>query len=208
MSKKELLVNSLDQQQKKKAYREVMEACQRTIRDSKGNITVLAGLQIFHKYFDLNKPILDINSIIPEQNDWNPLTISTYFSKYEESKTLVSLGANPNYKLKNDVSLLHIASNQGNLSLCDFYIKKGISIDVQNSLGVTPLMYACEAGHLELVKFLVTNKANYMLKDKQQKTCIDYSKEKNHDNIVKYLNFFYLNQDLAIKDIKKPIVKV
>ena len=208
MNKKESFVNTLDLNQQKKAYDEVLAACIRNIKDSKGRTTIVAGLQILHKYFDSHNPILDINASVPEQNDWTPLMFSTYYSKYEESKVLVSLGANLNYKTSKNLTFLHLASNQGSIGLCDFYIKKGILIDSQDSSGITPLMMACESGNLDVVKFLLNHKANYMLKDKEQKTCIDYCHKNNHEHIIKYLNFFYLNQSLDKKDVKKPIVKV
>jgi ankyrin repeat protein len=80
---------------------------------------------------------------------------------------------------------LMIASIEGNLS-----IVKYLSLDKKaniNSLGWTPLQYACTRGHLEVAEFLVVNGAKVNALSPNNSTALMMSVMSGNEYLVKYL---------------------
>jgi GA-binding protein transcription factor beta len=53
-----------------------------------------------------------------------------------------------------------MAAAHNNLELVKLILAKGVKIDARDSVKMTPLHWAAEAGHLDMVKFLVANGAD------------------------------------------------
>jgi hypothetical protein len=57
-------------------------------------------------------------------------------------------------------TLLHAAAAWGHLAMVRELLKRGASIDLQTSLGLTALMHAVYMGHLSIVLVLLQHSAN------------------------------------------------
>ncbi|NCQ52298.1 ankyrin repeat domain-containing protein [archaeon] len=188
--------------------KEILDACNRQFKNSKGKEDSQEGIKIFKKYFNKDNPRFDINKPLPGQGDWNALAFTTYFNKIEESKFLMQLGADSNNKLSGNISLVSVAARDGKAALCLYYLKNGSNVDGASDDGMTPMMRACEAGHMDVVQVMIPFKPNIMLKDNKAKTCLDYGLMNGHYPIVRYIEYFYLQNSIPLKGnsvIKKAI---
>lgn len=88
-----------------------------------------------------------------------------------ESKADVNIQANllpfgdAEFHHYSKIAPLHYAAVNGDIHMVDFLIKKGAAVDVQNSFGETPLLFAVWKGHKEVVELLLKHKANPGLKN-------------------------------------------
>lgn len=187
----------------KEAVNEILEACNRKIKNSEGKEDAQEGIKIFKKYFDKTRDHYDIDKPLPGQGEWNPLAFATFFGKAEEVKALLTLGANSKIKLNNDITVLHVAATEGKPVLCNYYLRGGVDVNSQSKLGQTPMMNACEAGHLDVVKILLNAKPNIMIKDNDALTCLDYGQKEQHYSIISYIEYFYLENKLPLKDVSQ-----
>ena len=95
----------------------------------------------------------------------------------------------PNIKtnLTNDEKeLMYRATNRdtdGVLSL----IHKGVDVDVQDEKGMTPLMFAAQAGHVKLVVKLIEAGSNMNIQSNSGDTALIYATKKNKINCVQKL---------------------
>lgn len=77
------------------------------------------------------------------------------------------LGIDLNIQDDQGNSFFHIAIEKRNLSDFEFLIKNGFKPDLQNNLGITPLMLAISKGELEIIKNLLRLGLNLDLRDKE-----------------------------------------
>ena len=63
------------------------------------------------------------------------------------------------------VTLLHAAAGWGHLAMVRELLKRGASVDLQASLGLTALMDAAGYGHLSILLVLLQHSANSNLQD-------------------------------------------
>lgn len=171
-------------------YKLIQKACAR--RD----MSRVESLKILNLYFGGKSPILDINATFPGQGLWTPLAYTVFFGKREESAFLLKNGANPNHKLSNDISFLHIAANDGKDSICVLLLESGVSINTLNSKLQTPIMSACQSGKKETVICLLNYTPNVNLKDSYGKTCLDYAKDTNNGDIATMIEHKVLSASL------------
>lgn len=186
---------------------EILEACNRKIKNINGKEDSIEGIKVFKKYFDPINPILDINKPLPGQKNWTALAFTTWFGRNEETKALLSLGANPKVLLNDNLTVLHIAASEGKNNLCLNFLKKGAEVNQQTTTGFTPLMGACENGHLKAVEIMMPYKPNIMITDKNNKTCLDYGLDNKHYNLIKFIQYYYLENKIPLKDNETNAIK-
>jgi hypothetical protein len=87
-----------------------------------------------------------------------------------------------------DVSSLHVAATANNIEFMKKLLSKGISVNVRDSIGITPLLYA---NSLDSIKYLISEGADLDLKIKSEvsQACILLSHENNV--IVAYVDSIY-----------------
>lgn len=182
----------------------IMKACSRT------GVERDKGLVILNKYFGGNMPLVDINKPIPNQGDWTPLSFSTFFGRVEESNLLIKLGADIKHTMSEDLTLLHISSNEGNDKLCSIYLENGIYVDVVTKKGFTPMMGACTGGHENVVETLMEYKPNIFIKDFKGNTCLDYGVASGNLSIVARIRHDQLKATLdnGSDTVVKRVVKL
>jgi ankyrin repeat protein len=178
---------------------EILNACARKIENENGKEDSAESYKIFLKYFNPKSPLLDINQPIAGQGKWTPLAFSTYFGKSDEVAFLLKLGAKPDIALEKQITVLHMAANQGKEILCTYFLKMGCDINAQCERGTTPLMRAAESGHFDIVRILLPYNPNIMLTDNDNKSCIDYCRESECYDIMRYINNYHLNATLPKK---------
>jgi ankyrin repeat protein len=71
---------------------------------------------------------------------------------------LVKLGANLDSPDQKTWTLLHRASNEGNIEVVKFLLKNGADTESKNFRGFTPLFLACAGNHKEIVALLLEKK--------------------------------------------------
>ncbi|CAH8520026.1 unnamed protein product [Schistosoma mattheei] len=64
-----------------------------------------------------------------------------------------------NSTFKNGRTLIHYAADYGQKEICDYLIRNGADINVNDSFGVTPLLAAIYEGHIDCVSLLLNNGA-------------------------------------------------
>lgn len=84
-------------------------------------------------------------------------------------------------------TLLHVAAENGHLSIAELLIQKGARLDLQNDAGHTALHRAASRGHTELMKTLVKAGAPIHTLDLKGKTPIHLAAENRHLKSVKLL---------------------
>ena len=96
--------------------------------------------------------------------------LSAYIvNQYGESVNYVMyLCSNRNYYTEK------VSRQQQILSSLEYLLNSGISVDLQNNLGMTALMFACRAGNSDYVRVLLQYGANKDLLDNNNQTAIDY----------------------------------
>ncbi len=70
------------------------------------------------------------------------------------------------------VKKVNYAAKTNNIELINEYIRLNGNLDIQDSKGYTPLIYAAYYGHNKLVNVLLKHKANPCLKDKRGNTAL------------------------------------
>ena len=68
---------------------------------------------------------------------------------------------------------IHWAADNGEASIVEFLINKGVDINQQDSDGQTGLHYACSVGHESVIKLFLKHKIKTDLTDNDGQTAID-----------------------------------
>ena len=112
-------------------------------------------IKILHEHrFDLEAKTAEDNPILASAT---PLHLAAYYGKSDAARTLLSLGANPNSKDKNNQTPLHIAVIQGNSSIIRLLRNAGADLTIRDSMGNSAASY-CRNDSDEIKKML-TNPA-------------------------------------------------
>ena len=87
-----------------------------------------------------------------------------------------------------EVSLLHVASFYGLLSVLEAILETAVDVDSKDSkYGRTPLSWAAENGHEAVVKLLLEKAADVDSKDNEGRTPLSWAAENGHEAVVKKL---------------------
>ncbi|KAJ5294455.1 hypothetical protein PENANT_c006G06987 [Penicillium antarcticum] len=90
-----------------------------------------------------------------------PLCTACVSGSMEVALCLIENGADINFKDRDqNKSLLHLAALKNKVQIAEMLLEKGVSIEVKDSHGNTPLHYACYNGCKQLALFLVRKGAN------------------------------------------------
>ncbi|XP_076341142.1 rabankyrin-5-like [Tachypleus tridentatus] len=144
----------------------------------------------------LEVELLDLNRQ-EKMNGYTPLHVlvknCVYDGKFspEMEELLQSLVADSDLTMKDHrgETALHRAAgakNQHHRPL-EILVKAGADLDVQNDLGLTPLMCAVDTGSTEVARVLIDFGTDTNLSDRNGQTSLHYAAYKNLPDIVKYL---------------------
>ncbi|XP_055306536.1 serine/threonine-protein kinase TNNI3K-like [Sitodiplosis mosellana] len=95
--------------------------------------------------------------------------------------------------------LLH-AIEQGNVSIVESFISKGINMSVQLDNGKTPIHVAARKGHVVVVKFLIQHGADINAQTQDRETALHMAAYQGHAEIVKFLIEHGANINAQTKD--------
>ena len=143
-----------------------------------------------------NKKRLDENLLEIKKMGWSPLHLLVkLMQKIDLVEMICKKGANVNVTNYLGISPLHLAVQDGNLSIVSLLVRFSADVNSkafhnlhnQNGWGDTPLHWAVALGHFEIVKYLINNDADLNLINNYGKTCLYLASERNEFPIVKYL---------------------
>ena len=100
---------------------------------------------------------------------------------------------------------LHIACNQGYLSIVQYLIEKGANIEAKDKYQQTPLHIACQNNNLPVVQYLIEKGANIEAQDYQKRTLIHGFSMKENKN-AKDKNGHTPNEYASNSDINKIFI--
>ena len=86
-----------------------------------------------------------------------------------------------------DFALLHVAAGFGHLEMVRVLLKRGASVDLPSSLGLTALMNAVGGGHPSILLVLLQHAANPDLQDKDGHTALMQAADKGQKACVQAL---------------------
>ncbi|XP_019770310.2 uncharacterized protein LOC109544510 isoform X1 [Dendroctonus ponderosae] len=92
-----------------------------------------------------------------------------------------------NSKGNDDFTLLHIASQEGNLEVASYLVDKGCSIDARNNAGSKPIHIAAREGHEATVKYFLSKGLSVNELGAANQTVIHYAAMTGQLNVVKFL---------------------
>lgn len=96
-------------------------------------------------------------------------------------------GFNPNAKLWNNATALHLVSKSGNMHLAETLIKFGVNINSIMDTGMPALFVAVHYAHMNLIELLLLNGANISLTDAHGKTPLLIAAAQPNTEILKIL---------------------
>lgn len=85
------------------------------------------------------------------------------------------------------LTALMTAAAAGREEICRELVRRGASLEFQDSLGFTPLMFAAEGGYTELVRFFLEHGAAVSTKSKEGFTALDYATKYGHSGIAEMI---------------------
>ncbi|XP_021909327.1 acyl-CoA-binding domain-containing protein 2 [Carica papaya] len=100
----------------------------------------------------------------------------------------------------NDLKMeaIHAIAREGQLDHLVKCIESGVSVNVKDSEGRTPLHWAVDRGHINIVEALVSNNADINAKDNEGQTPLHYAVVCEREAIAEFL--VKQNADIDIKD--------
>ncbi|KAI0107516.1 hypothetical protein GGR51DRAFT_150541 [Nemania sp. FL0031] len=84
-------------------------------------------------------------------------------------------------------SLFHFAAEYGQDQVARFFLDKGFPCDSDDTVGRTPLSYACQAGHLPIVELLLSRKLDVNSRDTVERTPLSYAAAGGYAEVVDIL---------------------
>ena len=110
------------------------------------------------------------------------------FSLSDILELLLAHGANVHITDGDNRSLLHIACDNGDLSLVKYLVEKGVSLKGKDKNGWTPLHIACgPADDYELTYYLIQNGADVSAPDANRHTPLDLATQFQAKTVQRYL---------------------
>lgn len=144
---------------------------------------IIAGkLQLCEEVLKKRKTLL--NSFAPD--GFTPLALATYFNQQKIAQWLLSKGADPGLKSKNNskINALHAAVARNNVSLAESFLYAGVDVNSTQMQGVTALHSAAHRGSADMVKLLLRFRADKTLKMESGETALQMAEKEGHDMVV------------------------
>ena len=118
-----------------------------------------------------------------------PLMYAAGEGRYDVVKCLIDHGADVSQKNFANRTLLHYASEGGNLKVVELILStsKGAQIDEEDNGHRTPLMLAAEKGHSDVLLCLIDHGANVNKKDCNERTALHYASKRGDLKVVELL---------------------
>lgn len=106
-------------------------------------------------------------------------------------QVLYDAGAPFDIKAKEDPGMypIHWAAAEGNLDAIDFFLSKGVDINILDSNGCSPAVIAAQFKQLTALVYLWKRGADVALKDHNGDHCLHWAAYNGHDEIVHFALF-------------------
>lgn len=93
---------------------------------------------------------------------------------------LVKNGVNLHHRDFRGYTALHISSQEGSLTLVQYFLAKGLSPNLEDNGGHTPLQWAVYQNHPDVIRFLLNAQANINHRDHAGFTALHWAANKGH----------------------------
>lgn len=129
-------------------------------------------------YKEWNDNKFDINHLFNQELTLLHIAARHGFEKV--TKVLVAAGADINKKEgKCEKIPLHLAAENGHAEVVEFFLNKGVSVNVIDKEKGTPLHYAADDGSRKTISILINKNADPWLKNRHGKTPVEIYTSKN-----------------------------
>lgn len=115
------------------------------------------------------------------------LSEAVYEEKYEDVKSALENGANPDAKDGFDWTPLMVAATLGNVGIVELLLEYKANVKAMDDLNNTALHLATEKGHFDVVKLLHLKGAELDAKNALNLTAMESAVAHKHQNIIDYL---------------------
>ncbi|XP_048249106.1 serine/threonine-protein phosphatase 6 regulatory ankyrin repeat subunit C-like [Haliotis rufescens] len=129
-------------------------------------------------------PMFDVNCL--GKRRWTPIMKGAYSGKKDTFELLLCKGANPSLTGDDNDTLLHAASEGGNIDIVRHVIGD-FDINTRGWNGHTPLMLAVCGGHTDVVDFLVDHGADVNMVDNGRDSLLHLACEAGNLKMVKHV---------------------
>lgn len=102
----------------------------------------------------------------------------------QEVESLVSTGADVNYRNEYDSTALHFASGEGRFAVVEHLISHGANVNAANKGGSTPLHWACDSDFADVVQYLVSKGADMNAANKGGGTPLGWAQRRGCPAVV------------------------
>ncbi len=113
---------------------------------------------------------------------------AVYNRDYESMSRYAELGADINIQPKGRYSLLHHFATIDAVEGIDWCIKHHMDVNIKDSLGITPLMYAAITGYSSICSTLIKNGADTKILSPYGMTAADYAEFYSYTALAAYIN--------------------
>ena len=125
---------------------------------------------VFHRQTSIVRllaehPSIQIDAENPER--YSPLSIAVHKGPAEIVRILLENGANPLFRTRHKLTLLHSAID---VEIAQLLLNHGVDLNARNSNGETPLHRAVLRGRHKVARFLISKGADIYAKDKDGST--------------------------------------
>lgn len=119
---------------------------------------------IIQNHLDIVKELVESGASLKTRSKFDFIRLAISLKNADMAKYLIQNGACVHYQSETHNNLLHIASQFNCREIIPTLIEKGVDINQQTNLGLTPLTTAITSGHIDLaIELLTQYKANPML---------------------------------------------
>lgn len=106
------------------------------------------------------KAVIELDTFDVNHQGHNPLRVAVATGNLDIALRLLELGASPNYRPEGTSSVLLLALENEYFELAASMVKHGAEVDIRNTHGWTPLIWASMKGRQKAVEFLLEHGAN------------------------------------------------
>lgn len=105
----------------------------------------------------------------------------------EKVRTLISEGADVNYKNRLGWTPIHTATRNRRQNIVELLIEKGADINGPDNRGWTPLHFAAEIGNIAIVELLIEKGADLNIETKDKQNALTIARSNNRQEIARLL---------------------